>query len=219
MTRTILKILAIVWASLFFLVPARADTSPTPVTPELVCQVQHAIRWRAAAWPDWMCLRVSEAINAAAEKTDQRADLILAIAINESDMRPGVERWYGRDESGRRSPVPMSFGDFGLMGIRCHLGADMICDNGFLRGWKYPAAMQIENNVLIGARILAAKPKLNDYNGGHGYAERIYAITAALGGVRVHVESKRVRKLIGQILAALSPPVSLRSSGRAGRQS
>ena len=191
---TALRIAAVFWALLLAGV-ARADTAD--VTPSLVCSVQHAIRWRQPAWPDWMCLRVSDAVNNAAKKTGQRPRTILAIAINESDLRPGAEHWYGQVKPG-------SSGDLGLMGIRCILGRDMLCSNGALRGWKYPAAMALENNVLLGARILANKRTLNDYNGGEGYADRIRAISAALVGVRVQASSKRVRKLIEQILVAIA---------------
>ena len=174
---------------------ARADTAV--VTPDRVCAIQHAIRWHHAEWPDWQCLRVSEAINAAAEKTGQRPVTLLAIAVTESDLRPNVEHWYG-------DIAPGTSGDLGLMGVRCKLGPNMLCSNGVLRGWKYPAAMRIEANVMLAARILASKPTLNDYNGGKGYAERIRAIAAAIMGVRVPVASKRVRKLIGQIVGAIA---------------
>ena len=197
---TVYRILLLALAALFFLVPpARGQVGPVSVTEELVCRVQHAIRWREAAWDRWQCVRISDAVNAAAAESGQRDDLLLAIAINESDLRPYVERWYGflRAEPG-------AVGDFGLMGVRCRLGPDMLCSEGLARGMKYPQLLRPEVNLRVAAKILARKPKLNDYNGGDGYASRVRAIAAALAGVEVKVKSKRVRKLVRQILGGHS---------------
>jgi hypothetical protein len=194
------------------LLAAPANTAPSSVaiTSELVCEVQHAIRYRQAPWAPWECLRIADAVNAAARATKQRADTLLAIAINESDLRPGAQHWT--DTRWRFLPGgkyvyegigPGSIGDLGLMGTRCKLGPDMHCSNGKLRGMKYPQAMVIETNIMLGARILAAKPTLHDYNGSEEYAPRIRAIRSALAGIEVDSPSPRVRKLISQIVSAV----------------
>jgi hypothetical protein len=195
----------------FLLTTAGQSTIPTPsivITSELVCTVQHAIRWRAAAWQPWMCVRVSDAVNAAAKATDLRSDTLLAIAINESDLRPWAAHWHRAwtflpgDQYYANAVGPGAVGDLGLMGTRCKLGPDMLCSNGLLKGWKYPAAMQIENNIMLGARILASAGK-RGYNAGVGYWDRIDVIRAALGGEVRKTKSVRVRELIRQITEAL----------------
>jgi hypothetical protein len=199
----------------FFLAAVQpvASTPSVAITSDLVCTVQHAIRWRAVAWRPWMCVRVSDAVNAAAVATGVRADTLLAIAINESDLRPGAEHWHrtlaflpgGRYyENG---VGPGAVGDLGFMGTRCKLGPDMLCSNGLLKGWKYPAAMQIEANVLLGAKILATSG-WRGYNAGEGYEDRVCAIRSALGGVKVKTSVSRIRKLISQILEVVPQPRS-----------
>jgi hypothetical protein len=203
--KSVLQVIALAWAALFFVVPAHAKTSAdtTNVTPEFVCRVKDAIRFRSPAWPDWYCLRVTHAVERAATTTGQRPDVLMSIAVVESDLRSGVEHWYSVDGF----PRPGACGDLGIMGIRCCLDDDWLCGNGLVKGWKYPAVMRLENNIMLGAKILAAKPKLNDYNGGKGYAEKVYAVAGALAGVRVKIGpgkgAKRIRKLVDQILHAL----------------
>jgi hypothetical protein len=182
-------------------VPANTAPSSVAITSELVCEVQHAIRYRQVPWAPWECLRVADAVNAAAKVTGQRTDTLLAIAINESDLRPHVAVWH--DLRGGHRAEPGASGDLGLMGTRCKLGPDMHCSNGKLRGMKYPQAMVIETNIMLGARILAAKPTLHDYNGSEEYAPRIRAIRSALAGIEVDSPSRRVRKLISQITSAV----------------
>jgi hypothetical protein len=192
--KTYIQILALAWATLFFAVPAHAD----PITPDLVCKVKEAIRFRSPAWPHWYCLRVADAVDYAEKATGQRADVITGIMVAESDLRAGVAHWYSSD-----GPAPGVCGDLGIMGVRCCLGPDMRCSNGLVKGWKYPAVMRLENNILLGAKILAAKPRLNDYNGGPGYSEKVYAIAGALSGIRVRSSVRRIRTLINQILVGL----------------
>jgi hypothetical protein len=199
-----------------FFLAVTQPAAPTPsvaITSDLVCTVQHAIRWRTSAWQPWMCVRVSDAVNAAAVATGVRADTLLAIAINESDLRPGVEHWHRTltflpgGHYYENGVGPGVVGDLGLMGTRCKLGPDMLCSNGLLKGWKYPAAMQIEANILLGAKILATNG-WRGYNAGKGYEDRVCAIRSALGGVRVKTSASRIRKLISQILEAVPQPRS-----------
>ena len=202
--------------------PARAAETPppsvsaisgslltlAPVTPKLVCSAQHAIRWQTSAWRPAMCLRVANAVNAAAKATGTHADELLAIAINESDLRSGAQHWHHTLTllPGGKYRVtaiePGAVGDLGLMGTRCVLDKRMRCGNGLLRGWKYPAAMQIENNVMLGARILASAGR-RGYNAGAEYWPHIEAIRAALRGEIRKTTDPRVRKLILQIATAI----------------
>jgi hypothetical protein len=186
-TKTLLQILALAWAALFFLVPAHAET-----TASTVCKVQDAIRFRSPPWTETQCYRVANALNRAAAATDQKSEILLSIAIVESDLRPEAHVQYG------------TFSDEGLMGVQCravvHGGR---CTNWPVKGLLPAQVRRVETNVLAGAKILAAKPKLNDYNGGKGYAEKVYAVAGALAGVRTKSPVKRIRKLIWQILNGL----------------
>lgn len=194
------------------------------VTPELVCKVQNAIRFQAKAWAPWMCLRVAKAINAAAAATDTNPATLLAIATNESDLRPDVRRSKSPEEwtflpGGKYLVTEKWIGtvyDGGLMGVRCRIGDDGRCSNGLVKGWKWPQTMVIENNVMLGARILAASGSLRDYNGqsekGEAsrrrakrmtYTEKIHAIKAALEGRLVEVKGPRMRELIRKIVGAV----------------
>jgi soluble lytic murein transglycosylase-like protein len=160
------------------------------VTGDTVCSVQHAIRWRQKALPLRTCARIARATNSAAQATGQRPDTLLAIQVVESDLRPGAEHWHGRA------------GDLGLMGVHCKLGVAGRCTNNKVRGLRPAQIMRIENNIMLGARILTSKPTLNDYNGGEGYADRVLAVRDALNGVEAPSPHRRIRKLAAQILGA-----------------
>lgn len=205
----------------FLLLLALAGVAPSPYgkgpsvfTPELVCGIQHAIRFQEKAWEPWMCLRVHTAFTKAAAATKQDVRTLFAIAINESDLQPHVER-YTRNEkvikflpggkmlTQTQETWEGSTIDGGLMGIRCKVGTNGLCSNGTLKGWKWPQALAIENNVLLGAKILATKKSLQHYNGGtrdHGYQARIDAILLAMAGTEPKVSGKRMKKLVSQIL-------------------
>ena len=174
-----------------------ANAPPSVVTPELICKVKNSIRYRTPAWPDWYCGRVSTALNTEATATGKDPVVLASIGVVESDFRPNAHHWYGS------SPVPGACGDLGLMGVRCCLGPDMLCSNSLVKGWKYPAVLKLENNIMLGAKILAATPTLNDYNGGKGYSEKVYAVAGAFVGIRTKSPVKRIRKLIHQILEGL----------------
>lgn len=84
--------------------PARATGTPATaaepqVTPELICTVQDAIRWRASAWNSQRCVGVAESLNATDAPTT-----MAAICTLESDLRPGAIAWakfQGRSGSAR----------------------------------------------------------------------------------------------------------------------
>ncbi len=176
MTRAILLILGTAGCLTHCAGPARADAA---VTPALVCTVQHAIRWRDRAWSAARCEAVAAALNATASPVTT-----LAIAINESDLRPTAIAWHGAGVA-----------DVGLTGVRCILGERGRCTNGPARGMTVRQLMDPGANVRVGAAVLASKRNLEAYNGAarDGYAGRISAIRAALDGEVVPVKSRRVR--------------------------
>jgi soluble lytic murein transglycosylase-like protein len=175
-------------ALLLFAAQPLPDQTAVAVTGDLVCSVQHAIRWRQRALPLRTCARIARATNSAAQATGQRPDALLAIQVVESDLRPGAEHWHGRA------------GDLGLMGVHCKLGVAGRCTNNLVRSLRPAQIMRIEDNIMLGARILASKPTLNDYNGGAGYAGRVLAVRDALNGVESTSTSRRIRKLTAQII-------------------
>lgn len=180
------------------------------VTPELVCNVKDAIRHRSPAWDREMCSRVAKAIN-----ETPRPRTTLAMAILESDLRPDVA-------------VEAKAGTFdvGLLAVRCVLQPALLpvdqsagrCLVGPARGYTLDELKDPVVNIRVAAEIMAQKRErhgnawLSRYNGGtreHGYAGKVRAVAAALGGVRVGTRCKRVRKLIEQILAVVAPRVAM----------
>ena len=180
---------------LAFLLTVTTPAIPTAqVTPELVCAAQDAIRYRTPRWVPTTCQAVAGALNATAAPL-----LILAIIINESDLRPQV---YAKHAGG--------IVDVGLMGIRCHLAGDK-CTNWPVTGRTLQNLFDPAVNIEAGSRVLrrkqqqAGKHFLRAYNGGskdHGYADRIHAIVAALEGRVTESSSARIRKLILQLVEA-----------------
>ena len=92
------------------------------------------------------------------------------------------------------------------------LGRGGRCTNWPVRGLTVVTLQDVAVNIKAGERVLQKKKRLlgkrflRAYNGGtrdHGYKERIHALMAALGGVRVESSSPRIRKLISQIVAAV----------------
>jgi hypothetical protein len=192
-----------------------------PVKPSLVCQVQHAIRWRDPAWTEQQCQARAREFMASGQRWGFAPVQLLAMAIDESDLRPEAMR----EDRGAL--------DVGLMAVRCHLRRTIIpmatsdgkqpndarnipknipsptCTNKPVRGLTPAQLMRPSVNIDMGARILATlhRGSLAGYNGGpnareHGYPEKVAAIMAALGGVEVRVSGKRMRKLVRQIVIA-----------------
>ena len=193
--------LAIVALALLATTPARAQTAPAgpprDVSAAQVCQVQSAIRWQERAWDVATCERVATALNATPDPVT-----MLAVCINESDLRPTAI-----------DVVRPDVYDAGLCGVRCHVVGGK-CADGPARGMALQQLFEPATNVAIAANVMAEKRAklgrhyLRGYNGGtreHGYAERIGAIAAALGGVRVATKCKRVRRLVELIVAAVAP--------------
>jgi hypothetical protein len=201
-TSTALRILALAWASLFVVVPSRAGQGST-ITPELICLVKDAIRWRDPTWRTSTCTTVAKAISSASEPT-----VTLAIAILESDLREKETSAVVRYAGARAV-------DVGLMGVRCILqGAGNRCTSGPARGLTVHELQDPATNIAIGSAILDEKRRIygsgylsaynGDRDGSNGYAGNVAAIVAALGGVRIEAKGKRVRKLVEQIASAVN---------------
>jgi hypothetical protein len=194
-------------AALAILLLAAAPPSVKPVSGELVCQVQHAIRHRNPAWTADMCARVAEAVNATFDPY-----LILAVGVNESDLREFALR-----------KARCGVYDTGLMGIRCRLAPSRTrsadnpplasrCMNWPVRGRRLEELLDPVVSIQAGAQLLERKRQrdprhwLRHYNGGtveHGYAARVSATKAALHGRRRLVESATVNKRTWQIVKAV----------------
>ncbi len=161
------------------------------ISPALLCRVQSAIRHKSPAWPAEKCERVAAALNVT---TAPRT--LLAIAINESDLRERAIAWHGPRVA-----------DIGLLGIRCLVGYDGRCTNGPARGYTVAELQSVEQNIAV-ANVLLTN-LAGDVQGwnrrSRGYAKRIRALVAALDGRRVEVRSARTREQVRRILAVTQP--------------
>ena len=173
---------------------------PVAVTPALVCSVQHAIRWKDAAWTDQQCAARAREFTASGKRWGFKPAQLFAMAINESDLRTEARR------------IDRGAVDVGLMAVRCHQAPapDYRCTNKPVRGLYVPQLMRPATNIDMGARILETlhHGSMAGYNGGpnareHGYPEKVAAIMAALGGVEMRVSGKRMRKLVRTISEAV----------------
>jgi len=179
--------------------------SDPPRLSSLVCDIQRVIRFREAAWTQETCDRVAVAL---AETADPL--LSLAIAINESDLRPTV----------LANTRPNVF-DVGLMGVRCVRGPGGRCTNGLVKGLSLAQLQDPEMNIFVANQILLEKRQshgpafLRGYNvgvaNGQGYAGKISALMSALAGTQIKVKGKRMRKLTAQILTVTQPSRGLNS--------
>jgi hypothetical protein len=177
-----------------------AGAQPVRVDASQLCAVKDAIRWREVAWSTAECRRVAEALN---ETRDPLR--MAAVCINESDLRERVVSFA-------RPGVY----DVGLCGVRCVLhpggsatargdgprsavsSADLPagrCSNGPARGYTLRQLLDGPTNVRVADEILHVKHggNLRRYNGGtreHGYAGRVGAVPAALGGVDVFAKRR-----------------------------
>jgi hypothetical protein len=196
-----------------------AGAQPAGVGAEQLCVVKDAIRWREAAWTPAECRGITDALN---ETLDPPR--MLAVCINESDLRERVVSF-----------VRPGVYDVGLCGVRCTLAPGSAagdgsrsagrpaglpagrCTNGPARGYTLRQLLDGPTNVRVADEVLHETHggNLRHYNGGtreHGYAGRVAAVLAALGGVdafsgRRHKVGRRgetrVEKLTRQILEAV----------------
>ena len=202
-----------------FLAASPAPGKPPTVSPSLVCSVQHAIRWRDSAWTPAQCERVAGALNSTRDPVE-----MAAICVNESDMRPGVavESRPGVFDVGFCGVRCVTARDtrasslaLGQRVLRGQLKPNQPtgrCLNGPARGYSLEQLRDPVVNVAVAAQIAEAKRAAygkdwhRHYNGGtreHGYTGRIAALVAALGGVQVKVQGKRMRELTAKVVAAV----------------
>lgn len=186
MTRVLLCAVGIVGCAFH----ASSEARAADVTPELVCQVKSAFGRRI--WSYEKCSRVAEAL-----RSSSAPDVLFAVCINESTLRAHGIAWTREGDKA----------DAGLCGVRCQVGADGRCTNGLVKRMRLVDLFDPAVNVSVAARILATKSSLGRYAGetrDRGYAGRVLAIAAALGGARVEVKSKRVREIVRRILVTLN---------------
>lgn len=160
------------------------------VSGPLVCTVEHAIRWKTAPMSTATCAKIADALNAT-----KTPDLLLAVAINESDLRPHVV-----------AHVSDTVDDRGLMGIRCRREVSGNC-GGLAHGYTPAQLLNPVISIHLADMILRKKGyNLQHYNGGlkdHGYATRIEVLLAALSGVILPTKSRVTRQRAARIVAAL----------------
>lgn len=196
--------------------PRLAAGGAAAISTEVVCAVQHAVRWRDVAWTLRECARVAAALDATPTPR-----LLAAVVSNESDWR---ERAILRVRPGVY--------DVGLAGVRCVLpgaGAEADgaspasptttqtytprgrCTNGPARGLTVRQLQDPVVNIRVASLVLAEKNgDLGSYNGATTrkrrgrYAGKVEALVSALGGVEVPVRGRRLRELVRKIAAAVA---------------
>ena len=197
------------------------------VTSEMVCSVQRAVS-RELAWSESECRRVADALN-----ETRRPRTVAAMAVLESDFRPDVAVeakagtfdvgllgvrcvLYPGSSASARGYGPRSAGDSksaDLPAGRCH--------NGPASGHTLVTLQDPVTNIHVAAQIMAQKRArfgkawLYRFNGAaheNGYTRKVMVIVAALGGVRLATKCKRVRRLVGLIVAALAPRIAMEAS-------
>jgi hypothetical protein len=182
----------LLWASVICggSLAASGSARAVDITPELVCEVKSSFGRRP--WSREACEQVSEAL-----RRSREPDVLFAVCINESTLRARAIAWTREGDKA----------DAGLCGVRCQVDAKGRCTNGLVRRMRLIDLLDPAVNVSVASRILAAKGSLGRYAGetrDRGYASRVLAIAAALGGARVEVKSKRVREIVRRILVALN---------------
>lgn len=155
--------------------------------PELVCRVQHAIRWLDEPWTKEQCF--ARAMDFAGEADHWNLDplMLFALAIHESTLQPKA---FHQDNGAV---------DVGLMGVRCRLGNNGKCTNLPVKGLTPAKLMEPSRNIQAGVWILVNlhKGDLASYNGGphprdsSHYLEKNSAILSALGGINVLAKHRR----------------------------
>lgn len=172
-----------------------AASGAATVSPEVVCAVQRAVRWREEAWTEEECRARERDYADAGLRWNLLPVQLMAISIVESDLRVRAQRVVGRKL------------DLGLMGVRCVLGLRRRgrCANWPVRGLTPTQVMEPRRNIEKGAEIMAElhHGDLSSYNSGHKggtrYPAKVAAIVSALGGIETRVVGKRLRKLVNQI--------------------
>jgi hypothetical protein len=115
---------------------------------DTLCALKEKVRWGTPAWSPRTCRRVADAVLAAAAEYDLSPALLLAVALNESDLDDKAATAYRREGA-------VYAKDAGLMGIRCVFDGRGRCGNGHVRGLSFRTVMDPAKNVALGARELA----------------------------------------------------------------
>ena len=178
---------------------------PSPLVPsdavlvstEVVCAVQHAVRWREAEWTKMECRDRARDFADAGRRWGFSPTQLVAMSLAESDFRVGAQRVDGGAL------------DEGLMGVRCVVGRRGRCTNWPVRGLTPRQLLEPRRNIMAGAQILAELHHGDEagYNGDHSgtdrYPRKVAAIAASLGGVEVRVRGRRLRELVRKVVAAV----------------
>jgi hypothetical protein len=173
-----------------------SSSSPTRFKPvyevavnsEIICKVKHSIRWKDNPWTEEQCEARAIEFGEAADQWNLDPAVLLAMGINESDLRSICHK------SGRGI-------DCGILGVRCVQGSDGKCKNKPVRGFTPATLLRPSINIHKGAEILATLHggNLASYNGGprakdDTYPTKISALLSALGGVDVFAKHRKLRK-------------------------
>lgn len=131
--------------------PVRADSMPparTECFAQTICNLKQKLRWQKRPWEENTCREMAEGFVAIADEHKLNPALMLAIAINESDLDEQAVLASVRGET-------VFAKDGGLMGIRCILDEKGNCTNGNVRGLTWNNVMTPLTNIALGARELA----------------------------------------------------------------
>jgi len=118
-------------------------------TAETICRLKSRIRFgRGAKWSPKFCRALAEAVLSAADEFDLNPALVLAVAINESDLNADAVLEDRKDGK-------LYAKDGGLMGIRCVVNKRGRCTNGLVKGLPWKKVMHPLTNIRLGAQQLA----------------------------------------------------------------
>ena len=113
-----------------------------------ICAIKDRVRWRTPAWKPQFCQKIAHNVLESAERYQIPPALILAVMINESDLKETTFRTTVRNGA-------LYAKDGGLMGIRCILDKQGRCNNGHVRGMAWKEVMDPSTNIELGTRELA----------------------------------------------------------------
>lgn len=113
-----------------------------------ICTVKNKVRWGTPAWSPDFCARIARGVLASSKRNGISPSLLLAVAVNESDLDEKAVRVTTRNGK-------VYAKDSGLMGIRCLVDDRGKCTNGYVRGLSWKTVMDPITNIELGARELA----------------------------------------------------------------
>ncbi|MCG5055676.1 MAG: transglycosylase SLT domain-containing protein [Myxococcales bacterium] len=125
--------------------PQQVDTSCLAQT---ICQLKEKMRWHRPGWDEPFCNEIAEGFLRTADEFGLNPALLLAVAINESNLDEKAVATSVRGET-------VYARDGGLMGIRCLMDPKGMCTNGNVRGLPWTSIMNPLDNIEMGAKELA----------------------------------------------------------------